>query len=88
MITLKDWMELIDYRITEASKYQWQCFGPNAYSYDFWNGKHDYNGGLNCGIIFDTKTDVVYELSVCDYSRNRAYRMINPEYKQAYDAEA
>ena len=30
MITLKDYLEAIDYRITGGSEYQWKCFGPNA----------------------------------------------------------
>jgi hypothetical protein len=38
--------------------------------------------------VFDTKTQVVYTVEVCDYARNRAYRVINPDYKQAYDDEA
>jgi len=45
-------------------------------------------GGFSFGIIFDTRTQVVYEVSVCDYGRRRAYRIINPNYKQAHDAEA
>ena len=52
MITLKEWMEIVDYRITEGSGYQWQCYGPNAYCLDSWNGEQD---GHSLSIIFDTK---------------------------------
>ena len=41
MITLKEWMELVDYRITEGSDYCWSCYGPDAYSLDSWNGDQD-----------------------------------------------
>jgi 5-carboxymethyl-2-hydroxymuconate isomerase len=30
----------------------------------------------------------VYEVTVCDYPNNRAYRIINPDYKTKHDAEA
>jgi hypothetical protein len=38
--------------------------------------------------VFDTKTQVVYTVEVCDYANERAYRMINPDYKTAHDREA
>jgi len=77
MITMKEWMELVDYKITEGSDYGWQCYGPNAYTLDSWNGVHG-KGGYSFSIVFSTKTQKVYEVSVCDYTNDRAYRMINP----------
>jgi len=85
MITLKEWMEIVDYRITEGSGYQWQCYGPNAYCLDSWNGEQD---GHSLSIIFDTKTQEVYEAQVHDYQRNRAYRLTNPDYLSDRDDEA
>ncbi len=85
MITLKDFMETVDYRITEGSDYQWHCYGPNAYALDSWNG--DQNGH-SLTIIFDTKTQEVYEVQAHDYQHNRAYRLINPDYKDDHDQEA
>jgi len=84
MITLKDFMETVGYRITEGSDYQWQCFGHDAYCLDSWNGEQD---GHTVSICFDTKTQEVYEAYVCDFQNQRAYRLINPEYKQAHDLE-
>ena len=84
MITLKEWMEIADYRITEGSDYCWDCFGPNAYSLDSWNG--DQNGH-SFTVIFDTKTQVVYEVQAHDYVHQRAYRLVNPEYKEAFKNE-
>jgi hypothetical protein len=85
MLTVKEFMELVDYRITEGSDYGWQCFGPDAYSLSSWNGDHD---GWSFNIVFDTKTQEVYTVEVCDYKRQRAYRMIHPDFKQAHDDEA
>jgi hypothetical protein len=33
-------------------------------------------------IIFDQKTQTVYEVQACDYQHNRAYRLINDAHKQ------
>lgn len=85
MITLKDWMELVDYRITEGSDYGWQCFGPNAYCLTSWNGSHN---GWSLNITFDTQTQTVYMVEVCDYLNERAYRIIDSNFKFAYDDEA
>jgi glutaredoxin len=85
VITLKEFMELVDYRVTEGSDYCWECFGSNSYSLSYWN--QDHNGHSLC-IIFDTRTHEVYTVEACDYKHNRAYRLINPDYKTVYDNEA
>jgi hypothetical protein len=85
MLTVKEWMELIDHRITEGSDYGWMCFGPDAYSLSSWNGEHD---GYSFNIVFDNKTQEVYTVEICDYKNERAYRMINPLFKDAYDSES
>ena len=78
MITMKEWLELVDYKITEGSDYGWTCYGPNSYTLDSWNGVHG-TGGYSFSIIFSTKSQKVYEVSMCDYTNDRAYRMINPK---------
>jgi hypothetical protein len=85
MITLKDFMETVDYRITEGSDYCWQCYGHNAHMLDSWNGDQD---GHSLTVIFDTKTQTVYEAQAHDYVRQRAYRLVNPDFKAAHDREA
>ena len=85
MVTLKQFMEIVDYRITEGGDYTWGCYGYKAYSLDSWNG--DQNGH-SLTIIFDTDTQEVYEVQAHDYLHNRAYRLINPEYKDDHDDEA
>lgn len=75
MITIKEWMELVDYRITEGSDYI--LYSTNAYVLSSWNGKQD---GYSFELIFDTETQVVYCVEACDYKNQRAYRLINPDY--------
>jgi hypothetical protein len=76
MLTLKEWMELVDYRITEGGNYN--LFSDHAYALTSWNGEHD---GYSLEIIFDQKTQVVYCVEVCDYKHQRAYRLFHPDYK-------
>jgi len=87
MLTMKEWMELVDYKITEGSEYGWSCYGPNAYALDSWNGVHGV-GGYSFSIIFSTKTQKVYEVSVCDYTNDRAYRMIAENKQEKHRKEA
>jgi ribosomal protein S18 len=87
MITMKEWMELVDYKITEGSDYMWSCYGPNAYTLDSWNGVHGV-GGYSFSIVFSTKSQKVYEVSMCDYTNDRAYRMINPKNVEKHRKEA
>jgi hypothetical protein len=85
MITLKEWMELADYRITEGSDFGWKCYGNDAYMLDSWNGEQD---GFSFTVIFDTKTQIVYEVQAHDYVHTRAYRMINPDFQKKVKKEA
>jgi len=87
MITMKEWMELVDYKITEGDSYGWQCYGPNAYQLSSWNGIHGA-GGYSFNIVFSTKSHKVYEVTVCDFTHDRAYRMINPDYVKKHKKEA
>lgn len=79
MITLKDYLEAIDYKITGGSDYGWKCFGENARYLDCqesegWGGKYS----IHC--IFDSVDQTVYSLELWDYENNREYRWINPAY--------
>ena len=85
MITMKEWMELVGYRITEGAPYGWQCYGSNAYCLDSWNGEHD---GHSFTIIFDSKDQTVYEVQAHDYLHQRAYRMINENFFKKMKKEA
>jgi hypothetical protein len=85
MLSMKEWMEIVNYRITEGSDYQWECYGPNAYYLDSWNGDHD---GHSFAIIFDTKNQTVYEVQAHDYVHNRAYRMISEDFRKKLKKEA
>jgi hypothetical protein len=83
MITLKEFMEVVDYRITEGSDFTWSCFGNEAkpYTLSAWNQEQD---GWSFNITFDTGTQEVYMVEACDYKHQRAYRLINPSRQKSY----
>lgn len=82
MLTLKEWMELVDYKINEGWEHQWQCYGHQAQGLD--STCDEYSST----IIFDRETQIVYEVQMHDYRNDRAYRMINPDFEQAHRNEA
>jgi hypothetical protein len=84
MITLKIWLDIVEYRITEGDPYIWHCFGENAHSLTSWDGDHN---GSSFNIIFDTQTQQVYCVEAHDFARERAYRLITPAYQKAYRLE-
>jgi ribosome-associated protein YbcJ (S4-like RNA binding protein) len=82
MITLEQFMKTIEYCITGGSKYEWICYGDHA---RFLESDHD---DYSVSMIFDIMTQCVYEVSVCDYRRERAYRLINPLFKSDMISES
>ena len=74
MITMQEWMELVDYKITEGSDYfaTVKDAEVSLYSMSSWDGKQD---GASFFISFDPKTQKVYSVEACDYKNNRAYRL-------------
>ncbi len=83
MITLKEFMEVVDYRVTEGSDFTWHCFGDEArpYTLSAWNQDHE---GWSFNITFDTGDQTVYMVEACDYKHQRAYRLINPDWQKSY----
>lgn len=86
MITLKDYMEAVQYRITDSAEYQWLCYGPNARSMEYWNEEH--TGGISVNMVYDTKTQFVYEMQAWDYDGGKEYRWIHPGYIECFVREA
>jgi hypothetical protein len=82
MLTLPEFLELIDHRITGGDEFQWQCYGNHAHTIDSDSNNHSFS------VVFDRDDQVVYEVTVCDYANNRAYRMIDPDFKSGHDNEA
>lgn len=87
MITVKDFMECTGHKISETAEYCWACYGNHAQHMDYWNGKHDETG-FSISIVYDTVTQVVYEMEAWDYKNEREYRWTNPDYAGLAKKEA
>lgn len=82
MITIKDWMEGVKYRVTDNWDFSWQCFGSNAMVLE-----SDWEGSRTYTVTYDKTSLEVYE--VCSYSQEdcTGMRWLNPDYRKAYLAE-
>jgi predicted HicB family RNase H-like nuclease len=54
---------------------------------EYWNGETDDTSRTVC-MVYDTKTQVVYQLEAWDQSNDRAYRWIHPDYLEEVKDEA
>lgn len=81
-ISIKDFLEVINYSINDVYHYQWDCFGKSALSISA--ESNDYL----ITVIFDVLDQTVYEMNSHDYLLNKAYRMIHPEFRGDYFEEA
>lgn len=79
MITLKDFLEIIDYKITEGSEYGWNCYGKNTHRIE-----RQTSDGNTVTCVFDTKEHFLYEIEAWDNANDRVYRWIHPDYIKAY----
>ena len=82
MVSLKDFFEATRYKISEGFYYGWNCFGDNAHCleasvYDKYTAE----------IVFDRETQVVYEVSILDYTTDTAHRWQNPNFVDAHSQE-
>lgn len=85
MITLKNFLEAIEYRITEGSDYGWDCYGPNARYLDAQGPS--LNSDYSIHAIFDSVDQTVYAVEAWDYRNDREYRWIHPDYQKAHRKE-
>jgi len=82
-ITLNQFLEASGYKITGGGEYCWTCYGFDAHYIDCANEE------LICTsfIVFDTKTQIVYEVGVWDELNSREYVWRNPSHIASYNEE-
>lgn len=81
MITLKDYLTAIDFKITGGSDYGWDCFGPNARYLDC---EGETVNEYSVHAVFDSVDQTVYVVEAWDYRNDRFYRWISPYHLKAY----
>lgn len=80
-MTIKKFLELVKHKINGGGEFCWDCYGNNAFALD------SYRKQGSLSIVFDLKNQNVYEFGVCDYKDNKAYKWIDPGYKEKHDKE-
>jgi hypothetical protein len=82
-MTLHEVMIAAKSRVCGGTEYQWQCYGSDARYIDFSD-----TDGLECSsVVFDTKTQTVYELAVTVPGYDQAFVWRNPDFENAYLSE-
>lgn len=79
MITVEDFTNAVQFKITGGSSFTWDCFGPDARWLDA-----EENGQYSASIVFGGPDFTVYVAEAHDYGNNRSYRWINPNYLDVY----
>lgn len=83
MNTLLDFLKAIDYKITDSSDYNWECYGNEIRCID------SYNVGLTeCSAMFTKNGGTIRELTMHDFEARRSYRWTDPQFEQARKDEA
>lgn len=82
-ITMKDFMEITNKRITHVDKFQWKCFGDKAFYFDCYEEKNSYF----LSIVYDILNNTVYQFEVSDYENRHYYKWTNPIYREAHNEE-
>jgi len=79
---LKDVNEVLNHKIVGGSEYYWNCY-PKSRFMDY---ESEY---AHVSVLFSTETQVIYCAEINDKeNKYKPYRWLNPEYKDAYVAEA
>lgn len=82
MINLKQFMEAIEYKISDGCEYLWKCFGDSVRVIESSSLERYY-----VSVTFDTVTQVVYSVEANDEDLALSYRLINPDYVDVYKGE-
>jgi len=83
MITLKDFFECTDYRISESSEYLWNCFGKNVLILSY-----EDEGNFTVCVYYNNKSQRIFEMQAWDYKNNREYRWIDSEFENKQKDES
>lgn len=83
MITLEQFFNAVNFRISEGSDYGWTCFGPDAYMLCA-----ESTESFSASVVFDRQDQTVFEVDVHDYNLSKSYRLINPDFKEQYFKES
>lgn len=80
-IAIKDFVESVDFRLSDCFEHQWECFGHTSFGLN-WESRDKQKSAC---MVFDGESQTVCEVSVWD--GNDVYRWINPLFVAAVKRE-
>ena len=86
-ITLKDYFSSVNHSITYAGAFGWDCYGDNAFQLDY-EKKQGGEFVFSVSVVFSADNQIVYEMEVWDYKKNKQHRWINPKYSNKQREES
>jgi len=86
-ITLKNYLSSVNYSISSAGEFLWDCYGDNAIKIDY-DKKRGSSFVYSTGVVFNANNQTVYEITLWDYKKEKEYRWIHPRYVKKYEEES
>lgn len=76
---IEEWLESIDYKVVDGAKFEWKCYGENAYAISWQFPLNDYDNVIDyySTVRFDTETKDVYSIEVIDENNSLYYGWYN-----------
>jgi hypothetical protein len=87
MISLKDFMELVEYKICDGSEFLWKCYGHGARTMAYENELAG-DAQVTIYVVFTPDNHAITEMQVWDGPNKREYRWIHPAFVEGYAQEA
>lgn len=87
LLTLKDYLISVGYKVTGGGDYLWECYGKNVFCLDSDNKNNSKNYTFSTGVIFNPNNSTVYQMDSWDYKKKIIYRWIHPKYRKKFLAE-
>jgi len=83
-ITIKEFLVAVGFRLDCGYEYGWNCYGENSCGI----GWESPDASDAAGIVYDSKTHVVYEVQVWDVMNGVARRWIRPGFVSKHHRES
>jgi hypothetical protein len=84
LVTLKDYLNSVGYKITGGGEFGWNCYGENIFCIDSEKMNKAKNYTFSTDLTFNTKTFTVYEMNSWDYKKKIIYLWVHPRYYKKY----
>lgn len=82
---IQNYLEVLDYKISDGSKFLWNCFGENCYILTWRETEYDWE--YTSSVYFDTITKEVYMMELFDEKENKCHYWLNSKFIDAYEQD-